>query len=98
MNDVIFKIFSVPDGKARVVPFNKLVLFKDDNNTRQELQSAQVSESSFENLWELTVALEKLDLELRSKGQRDLFTMSSKYDSVQCISRFGFKKRSCSYL
>lgn len=87
INDVIYRIRKAPNGKPRVVHFNRLAPYNGDNNDQQEVRTLKDElRPSFDEFMEAYGGTGKARNGITSEEQKDLFCMPGEYSLVHCTS------------
>lgn len=88
INDIVYRVRKVPNGKPKLVHFNSLAPFQCENDNKQEVRqlSAKKNKLSYKKFMGAYGGIGKARFGVTSDVHKDLFTRPSKYSLVQCIS------------
>lgn len=85
INDVVYRIRKVPNGKPRVVHFNRLAPYAGDNDAEEGVRIAEVVDE-YDHFMSVYSGSSKARFGVTREEQRDLFQVPSGYSLVHCIA------------
>ena len=90
INDVVYRIRKMPNGKPRVVHFNRLAPFAGDNYDDRRgatVRRVIAQEPTFEDFMESHSTGHKARYGVTREEQLDLFTVSPDYSLAHCVAK-----------
>lgn len=86
INDVIYRIKKTPNGKPRVVHFDRLSPYSGDNNEAQ-MRRMQAVKNSFNEFMQTYGYGRKARFGVVTERQQDLFDVPTDYSLAHCVSQ-----------